>query len=818
MKDLDLRLDDLPLQRSLGVLWSLKTDSFTFQVSKEERPYTRRGVLATVNSLYDPLGFVAPVTMQGKALLRELSAEQNGWDEPLPSEKEEEWNRWKESLKDLQCLQIARCYVPFSQSSAQRRELCIFSDASTMAIGAVAYLRAINNEGQCHVGFIMGKSKLAPRPAHTVPRLELCAAVLAVELYDLLRDEIDTDMDAVKFFTDSKIVLGYIYNNTKRFYTYVANRVNRIRKSTHPEQWHYVSSENNPADHATRPVHASQLQHTNWFSGPSFLAQSKPEPSQSDIFSLIDPEADVEVRPDVTSLITKTSEVQIKSHRFERFSHWMTLCRTMASLIRVAASFKKTSDQSKCRGWKCYSEPSTVSELHRAKSVIILTVQHEIFKEEFRCVNMKQVLPKQSPLTKLNPILDEDGLLRIGGRLGSATLTKEEKHPLIIPHTHHIASLLVRYYHEKVAHQGRHITEGAIRAAGLWIIGSKRLVSSVIYKCVICRRLRGTLQIQKMADLPADRLSPMPPFTNVGLDVFGPWTVLTRRTRGGSADSKRWAVLFTCMSTRAVHIELVESMSTSSFINALRRFFSIRGPAKLLRSDRGTNFIGACKELSIDHRDATLNSYLQEKGCTWQFNPPYSSHMGGSWERLIGVARRILDAMLIQSAHTRVTHEVLSTLMAEVMAIMNARPLVSLSTDPDMPTVLTPAMILTQKTSALSAPSGTFNPTELHTKQWKQVQCLADAFWKRWRGEYLATLQNRRKWTEDKPNIKVGDVVLLKDHQAHRNNWPVGLVIKTFPSKDNKVRKAEVRTAKEGRVKVFLRPISEMVVLLSEGQ
>lgn len=164
-----------------------------------------------------------------------------------------------------------------------------------------------------------------------------------------------------------------------------------------------------------------------------------------------------------------------------------------------------------------------------------------------------------------------------------------------------------------MAHQERHITEGAIRAAGLWIIGSKCLVSSVIFKCVICHKLRGSLQIQKMADLPADRLSPMPPFANVGLDVFGPWMVMTRRTRGGSADNKRWVVLFTCMTTRAVHIELVESMSTSSFINALRRFFSVRGPAKLLRSDRGTNFIGACKELKIDHSDATLNSYLQEK-------------------------------------------------------------------------------------------------------------------------------------------------------------------------------------------------------------
>lgn len=237
LKDLDLELDYIPLQRSLGVLWNLKNDCFTFHVTNEQKPFTRRGVLAIVNSLYDPLGFVAPITMQGKALLRELPTEQKEWDESLPAERVEEWNKWRCSLKNLEQLQIPRCYLPFSQAIAVKKDLCIFSDASTMAKGAVAYLRALDGEGQWHAGFIMGKSKVAPRPAHTVPRLELCAAVLAVEMYELIRDEMDIDVDAVRFFTDSKIVLGYIHNSTKRFYTYVANRVIRIRKTTHPEQW-----------------------------------------------------------------------------------------------------------------------------------------------------------------------------------------------------------------------------------------------------------------------------------------------------------------------------------------------------------------------------------------------------------------------------------------------------------------------------------------------------------------------------------------------------------------------------------------------------
>lgn len=265
-----------------------------------------------------------------------------------------------------------------------------------------------------------------------------------MELYELVRDEIDINMNAVKFYTDSKIVLGFIHNCTRRFYTYVANRVTRIRKSSHPEQWHYISTEDNPADHATRPIHASHLQHTNWLSGPSFLTQSNPEPAQIDIFTLVEPDVDVEIRPDVTTLITTTSETQLKSHRFERFSHWITLCCTIALLIRVARSFKTTSDQRNFKGWKRNTEASTVSEIFPAKVVIILTVQSEIFREEFKCLETKQTLPKQSPLKKLNPIIDEDGLLRVGGRLTPANMTKEEKHPLIIPRTHYIATLLVR--------------------------------------------------------------------------------------------------------------------------------------------------------------------------------------------------------------------------------------------------------------------------------------------------------------------------------------------------------------------------------------
>lgn len=229
LRDLDLGVDAVAMQRSLGISWDLKSDTFTFQVSSEVKPFTHRGVLSTVNSLYDPLGFAAPVIIQGKALLRDLTADACEWDTPLPAEKLEQWEQWRDSLKELQHLNISRPYVQASLLTAQPRELCIFSDASVKAIAAVAYLRILDSDGRYHSGFILGKAKLALRPDYSIPRLELCTAVLAVEVAELITTEIDIKFDKVTFFSDSKVVLGYIYNEKRRFYVFVSNRVQRIR-------------------------------------------------------------------------------------------------------------------------------------------------------------------------------------------------------------------------------------------------------------------------------------------------------------------------------------------------------------------------------------------------------------------------------------------------------------------------------------------------------------------------------------------------------------------------------------------------------------
>ncbi|XP_033759487.1 uncharacterized protein LOC117341732 [Pecten maximus] len=768
-------------------------------------------MLSALNSVFDPIGFLAPFTIQGRILWRELTAG-SGWDEPLSESHVQKWDGWMTTMNELNSFGIGRMFVPLSVSTAEDVELHIFADASTAAISAVGYVR-MEACGTAHIGFAMGKAKLAPSQSHTVPRLELCAAVLVVDVGATLSEALGIPLDSLHYYSDSKVVLGYLSNTTRRFYTYVANRVQKVLQTSRADQWSYIPTHDNPADQATRcSMTAKNFDMSLWIKGPQRLQRVQGENPKDGYlcFPLIDPEGDAEIRSDVKSFKLSMKPYQgFGTARFERFSRWENLVRAIMFLKnfarRLAGSVKGSDSHRQIKD----------TDLHICtEKQIIKQVQQEVFCKEIDCLLKGKALCKDSSIQSLSPFIDEDCVLRVGGRLNNSDLDILQRNPVLIP-KHHIAVLLIRHYHEKVLHQGRHLTEGAIRSAGYWIIGMKRLVSSVIHKCVKCRRLRGTLGCQKMSELPIDRLTPGPPFTSVGMDCFGPWQVTTRRTRGGQADSKRWAVLFTCLTTRAVHIEVIEQMSSSAFINALRRFTAIRGKVKIYRSDRGSNFIGSVEDLGINVESDGVKQYLSSDGSTWKFNAPHSSHMGGVWERMIGVTRRILDSLLMNIPGGGLTHEVLTIFLAEASAVINSRPLTPVSSDLDNPYPLSPSVLLTQKSDSIVDIVIPTDVKNMYRAQWKRVQILAEIFWRRWKSEFLQTLQCRRKWTSDERSLHSDDVVLLRDKEVARNYWLLGVVTRTITSEDGKIRKAEVRViTQSGKPTTYTRPVNEMVVLI----
>ncbi|XP_071944762.1 uncharacterized protein [Antedon mediterranea] len=615
------------------------------------------------------------------------------------------------------------------------------------------------------------------------------------------------------FYSDSRVVLGYISNQTRRFYVYVSNRVERIIRITQPAQWRYIESGKNPADLASRGISASDPTLSEWMVGPAFLRNQYLHLNSADEYPV--QEEDPEVRPVVHTYATvaKPKVTKIGSERFQRFSDWFRILRAVSNLVHITRSFShRHTKPDGCKGWDICASSTTLDDSSR---IVIGATQRAVFADELEFLESGNPLPKSKALIKLDPFIDGNGLLRVGGRLKNAGMGELDTHPIIGRGSHHVSDLIIQYYHAQVQHQGKHFTRGAIRSAGYWIVAEKRRVDSIISKCIKCRKRRGKELGKKMADLPAERLSMAPPFTYVGLDVFGPWIVSSRKTIGGMARAKRWAVLFTCMSCRVIHIEITESMDTSSFINALRRFLAIRGPVGQIQSDCGTNFMGACNEICILSTDGGVKKYLLENNCAWLFNPPHSSHMGGTLERMIGICRRILDSMFADLGPIQLSHEVLTTLMAEVTAIVNSRPLTPIPSDPQSPDVLTPNMILTQKSNHVRAPLGIgFTKNDLVGRQWRRVQYLADTFWSRWKKEYLPLLHGRRKWHRVRRCLKEGDLILMKEKAIHQNNWPMARVTSTFESSDKLVRKVELKVSRDGSTKLLSRPSNELVLLI----
>ena len=278
---------------------------------------------------------------------------------------------------------------------------------------------------------------------------------------------------------------------------------------------------------------------------------------------------------------------------------------------------------------------------------------------------------------------------------------------------------------------------------------------------------------------------------------------------------KRYRVVFTCMASRAIHKEVAASLDTSSCIDAIRRFTSRRGPAKEIHSDNGTYLVGACKELKQALKDLSLEDLMRfnaNQGIRWHFNPPAGSHHCGVWERQIRTIRKILQALLNgQYLKTCQNEEQLQTLVCEVETIVNSRPLTKASDDPNDLGVITPNDLLHMKTT--SPPPGKFIPQDVYARRrWRQIQYLADIFWKWWVREYLPTLQERQKWLKPQRSLQIGDIVLIADETAPRSSWSMAKAEDIVPDKQGLVCSARVQT----KTGALTRPETKLCLLLSE--
>ncbi|XP_059085630.1 uncharacterized protein LOC131882492 [Tigriopus californicus] len=503
--------------------------------------------------------------------------------------------------------------------------------------------------------------------------------------------------------------------------------------------------------------------------------------------------------------------------RFSRIGSWTRQINATLGFLKI------------CSGWlekarRSLANPNTgipfECNKQTAEKLLIQCAQATLYPDVLAKLKKGHKIPPTHAF--LSPVLDPNGILRVGGRLDRSQEPFEQKHPILIPKDHPIHTTILHHYHQMTNHQGRHLTHEAIRTAGYFLESGRKSIHHLMSSCIVCRRLRSQPQVQVMANLPSDRVEAVPPFSNTGLDVFGPFTINDGRTTRCTPTSKKcWALLLTCLISRAVHIEMLPLLDTSSFKNALKRFFAIRGPCKVIRSNQGTNIIGSLGEDAKNIDLDVIGLDLKTNGCTWILNPPHASHFGGAWERKIGSIRRVLEGSLVLLGPRTLSRDELHTFLLEATAIVNSTPLWDISFDPNDPTPLSPSSLLTLREGNQSPNIGVFSKDDLLAygkKRWRRVQFLADQFWVRWRTQYLLDISERRKWTHPKRSLKIGELVLLKSKTEKRLSWPTAIVQYIRMSQDGYVRsvtvKQSISTSGGGcHSRFYNRPISELVLI-----
>lgn len=785
----------------LGVQWSATSDIFSYRVSSIPVNCTKRSLLSFIAKIYDPVGWLSPVVFTAKCFLQRLWLLGLDWDMPIPSNIEEEWKKYVTHISSLSDVQIERYVLIDNFTQCQ---LFGFSDASEKGYGAAVYLKVVDSEGRTKVSLLTAKSRVAPLKTISVPRLELCGALLLTKLMQFVIQALQDILivSETYYFTDSTVVLAWLQILPCKLKTFVANRVTEILECTKPEQWHHITSHENPADLASRGCDPPDIiQHHLWWNGPTWLKLPK-ENWNSATFS-ISPSTSV---PEVKSVALPSTILPsdfLEHYLCSRTSSYIKLVRLVAWCLRFIWCLKNKTRQ---------TGPITTQEYKQAENCCIYYIQRYHFHEEIQTL---QTSPQTSNLTKsfrsLQPFIDSAGLLRVGGRLKHAHISSDYRHPILLPKRSNFTNLVITYYHQNYLHAGPRLLQSLIQRR-YWIISVRSQIRSIISRCLTCIKQNPTVNPPLMGQLPPARVNSSMPFRSVGVDFCGHFNIKESRRRKAKV-YKAYVCVFVCLATKAIHLELVSDLSTSAFIAALDRFTSRRGLCNEIYSDNGTNFIGAHRYLKDIHKFLSnssiqheLQDYLSKTRITWHFSPPTGSHFGGLWEAGVRSTKyhlkRVIGTQIL-------TFEEFTTLLCKIEAILNSRPLCQLSPDPAEYDVLTPGHFLTGQ-PLISLPEEDLTDSKPgRLQRWDLIKQMTQHFWRRWCQEYLHTLQQRNKWTVDTPNLKVDTLVIIKDSHMPPQKWRIGRIVDLHPGSDGRVRVVTVRTTQGS----FRRPVVKLVPL-----
>lgn len=778
-------------ESTLGLRWLCQTDTLGYKCRPvEQQVPTMRSIYRILASQYDPLGYIVPYTTRAKMIVQRLWDKHRDWDDPLlPTDLLQEWGTWKEELQHMGKISLPRCYGSSAMDTpACSRDIHVFCDASERAYGSVAYLRMEDAQGHVEVAFLAARSRVSPKRQLSIPRLELCAALTGAQLATVLERELTMDIQQVTLWTDSTTVLAWLKSESCRYKVFVGTRVAEIQELTNLHTWRYVRSEDNPADDVTRGRKLWQLsEQTRWNQGPPFLWQdpamwpTEPEAAADN--------TEEEQKPSFCGYTSADHLPPVPD--LTKFHSFKELLDATAKELHGAANQT--------------GEPSA-QDYQEAEQFLLKQAQATSFPDEVKALVAGKPVPSSSRLITLSPEFNNtSGLIVVGGRLRRSDLLDQEMaHPIVMDPKHPLSQLLIQYFDDELHHPGPERVFAEVRRK-YWILRGREAIRHHQRRCTECKKWRGKPEVPKMADLPPARLRLFQPaFYSTGVDCFGPFVI-----KVGRRSEKRWGIIFKCMTTRGVHIDLLTSIDTDSFLMALRRFIARRGKPHELLSDQGTNFKGGERELSeaFTALQPAVQTHLAKQQIQFRFNPPGAPHFGGTWEREI---RSLKEALRVTLGAQTVTEEVLRTVLVEIEGILNSKPLGYVSSDVADADPVTPNSLLMGRPDS-SLPQVVYPESEmLSRKRWRHSQVLADHFWSHFVKRYLPGLQARYKWnTDTAKDLQNGAVVMIVDHQLPRALWPVGKVTDTIPGADGRVRTAVV----EGQNRTYTRPVSKLIRL-----
>ncbi|XP_043473410.1 uncharacterized protein LOC122505692 [Leptopilina heterotoma] len=807
-----LKLSEDSTIKTLGLYWKSNTDEIAYTVLpiSTNLKMTKRIMLSEVSKIFDPLGFLGPVIIKGRMILHRLWLEKLDWDDAVPLSIFTDWKKYSTQLTELNNISFDRKIIIAEAEDIQLHGFC---DASEKGYGVCIYIRSTNAQGTTQTRLLCSKSRVAPIKTTSLPRLELCSASLLSDLSSTVRKAIKHPINRIIFWSDSMIALHWIKTPPHKLQVFVGNRVSNIQQKTEDGEWKHVRSEDNPADHLSRGLYPNEFtQDINWKNGPNWLSQDESNWPISELTILPETQELRKTQCLITNWKGKSKHEEIlesnSSHRIDNETPWILKFSSIGFLRKLFAFGLRFKNKNK--------GPLSASELLTANERIIKLVQESAFSEEIKELKRKQGLSPNHKWKGFNPFIDDNGIIRVGGRLKNSDIPYSEKHPRLLPKDHHITTLLIRNEHITNCHAGSQTTLYALRK-NYWIVNGREQVRKIIKTCVTCVRTDPPKSEYIMGNIPKLRITEAKPFHNVGIDYCGYFYIKEKKHRNKNR-IKVWVCVFVCLVVKAVHLEVVTDLSTEGFLGAFKRFIARRGKPKNIYSDNGTNFIGANNEIkelysflqSKKHND-TVFQHLSEKGINWHFIPPLSPNFGGLWEAGVKSFKHHLKRI----CNELVTFEQFNTLIIEIEAILNSRPLTPISTDPNDLIALTPGHFLTGN-SLMSLPEPNFEQTAINRlSTWELIQKKQQEFWKRWHKEYINEQNLRSKWNKGSHEIKKDTLVILREDNLPPRQWSLGRIIETYPGSDGIIRVVKVKTTK-GEFNRNVRKISPLLCDYSE--